>query len=183
MTRKERREFLEQLETLIKTSNKSISCIFNSLRERGFTKDKFKYLAKRIHPWEYKNRYPKAVDLFTRACYLKSGESWGGRVQTSFHENKLGIKNDNKYLSELLDLIRERPGEFEKRFKKLVKRCDEDELNTQKILMILEEDFKEPGELERLKEKLKEINFQHKEIFEFTINSLILINKNKEAKK
>ena len=188
MNRQKRREFLGELEKLISESGYSLSLVLAKLMSRGYTKKKFKTLAKRIHPWEYKNRYPLACELFTRVCYHKGDDlSWGQRVQKWSCARKakkmLGIDIDvQKFTGELIDTIKERHGEFEKRFKGLIRMCADDDVNTQKILVLLEEEFNDPTELEALRKKLHEMgDTPHKETLEFTINSLILINKNKEA--
>lgn len=188
MKRKDRKEYLEKLENLLNGSSKSISRVIYELEKRGQGKTVMKSLAKVLHPWDYKNQYPRAVELFTRVCYSKKRDTWGLKVA-----RKGAIINDRiKYsfsakwdddFSELLDLLGERPGELGKRFVGLLKKCGSSEELLQKLLILLEEHIKDPKELEKIKEKLVKSNetFYHDATI-FTIDSLILLNKNKEAR-
>ena len=198
MKRKDRKEYLEKLENLLNGSSKSISRVIYELEKQGQGKIVMKSLAKVLHPWDYKNQYPRAVELFTRVCYSKKRNTWGRKVarKGTIINGKIKYfppaKWDSdqwfkeKYLendiSELIDLLGERPRELGKRFVGLLKKCGSSEELLQKLLLLLEE-IKDPKELEKIKEKLIKNNetFYHDATI-FTIDSLILLNKNKEAK-
>lgn len=187
MKRKDRKEYLEKLENLLNGSSKSISRVIYELEKQGQGKTVMKSLAKVLHPWDYKNQYPRAVELFTRVCYSKKRNTWGFKVarKGTIINGKIKyfpfVKWDDDF-SELLDLLGERPGELGKRFVGLLKKCGSSEELLQKLLILLEE-IKDPKELEKIKEKLVKSNetFYHDATI-FTIDSLILLNKNKEAK-
>lgn len=186
MKRKDRKEYLEKLENLLNGSSKSMSRVIYELEKRGQGKTVMKSLAKVLHPWDYKNQYPKAVELFTRVCYGKKGDTWGFKVAKKGAIINCKIKYSfsewDDDFSELLDLLGERPGELEKRFVGLLKRCGSSEELLQKLLILLEE-IKDPGELEKIRKNLVKNNetFYHDATI-FTIDSLILLNKNKEAR-
>ena len=187
MKRKDRKEYLEKLENLLNGSSKSMSRVIYELEKQGQGKTVMKSLAKVLHPWDYKNQYPKAVELFTRVCYSKKRDTWGFKVarKGTIINGKIrysSAKWDDDF-SELLDLLGERPGELGKRFVGLLKRCGSSEELLQKLLILLEEHIKDPRELEKIKEKLVKGNetFYHDATI-FTIDSLILLNKNKEAR-
>lgn len=194
MKRKDRKEYLEKLENLLEGSSKSISRVIYELEKRGQGKTVMKSLAKDLHPWDYKNQYPMAVELFTRVCYSKKRDTWGlkvarkGAIINDMMKYSLSAKWDNNgdfsnIFSSLLDLLGERPGELGKRFVGLLKKCGSSEELLQKLLILLEEHVKDPRELEKIKEKLVKSHetFYHDATI-FTIDSLILLNKNKEAR-
>ena len=184
MKRKDRKEYLEKLENLLNGSSKSISRVIYELEKVGQGKAVMKSLAKVLHPWDYKNQYPKAVELFTRVCYSKKRDTWGLKVAIigAIIKHSQFAKWDDDF-SKLLDLLGERPGELGKRFVGLLKKCGSSEELLQKLLILLEEHIKDPRELEKIKENLVKSNetFYHDATI-FTIDSLILLNKNKEAR-
>lgn len=110
MNRKERQEFLEEVEKIIKEKGKSTGKIAYELTQSYLRRDLLTFI-KHIHPQDYKNKYPKSFQVFSRILFPKKF-TWG----KSISENSI---NSDK-INELLDLLIQRPNEFIKRFPKLI---------------------------------------------------------------
>ena len=159
MKRSNRRKVLRDLERYIKTSGKSrsriafeLSCNYNpSVVER------IKTTYKNIHPWDYKNKYPLAVDVITRICYPKKRDDWGRKVE---------LKQD------LTKTLCQREGELLRRFRGLVRKSRKDEGKTLKLL----DDILDMGINLEVREKLMETITPKDSMFYDTIKLLLLLN-------
>lgn len=78
-------------------------------------KNQWKRLGERLHPFEYKNKYPKCFESFDVIRNDKPFQTYNGKV-----ENALLTKD----LTTALSLLRTRPGEFARRLDKLLRSSD-----------------------------------------------------------
>ena len=187
MTRKARKQFLEILEGEVKRRGISRCCYLIMTRTM---KDNIKYLAKRIHPWDYSNQFPNAVKLFTRLCYpRKDRESlWGKDIADRarlIKLNPLGLTPTDPAMIDLitgyLDTLKERPGEWSKRFKQISKYSNLRETVLDKIFTILETGNFSESEIILMKQKIiNEGGIEHKESIEMILDTLLLIRTNKK---
>ena len=120
LNREHRREYLKYIEETYK--NVSISKAAYSI---SFGYDKvgthyIKEVCKYLHIWDYKNRYPRAIQILNRICYHKKRDTWGREVELKQNY----IKN-----------ISLRKGELIKRFNGLVKKYSNDENKINELLL------------------------------------------------
>jgi len=142
MKRAERRLFLQNLENILSTSNESLSKIAFEVTG-GYNKKnvkQIKQLFRMIHPFDYKNAYPLAVNLLVRICYPKYRDTWGVKAS----RNELTITE-----------ISTRKSEFIRRFGSLVKKTGQDEKGTLELIDVLFSANLSPEEKEILRKKLK----------------------------
>ena len=177
MNRKNRQEFLSKLEEVLQSTNKSTgNLLYELIKIKGYNKKKIKSLAKKLHPQDYKNKYPKTAEFFRRVCFSKS-ENWGETVSNlSLLVNRT---NDQSALDALIHCVSKRPGELKKRFVRLLKKSDLS--NVQGMISMLE-NIDDIEILQEIKENLEKSKpTEYHEAIILTLDSLIIQNKNKEA--
>lgn len=166
MNRKERQEFLEQLEQQL--SQKKVSkgkIVYEVLK--FFRRKTIIDFIKHIHPQDYKNKYPKSFEFFNR---FLSHDSWGREVRNySVVDKRL-----------LISLLEKRPGELVRRFPKLLLKLE----GMVKDYSFIEASLKtlEFNKLNELRSKLLQKN-RKKEIGIYTYTLFVIddLLKNKEA--
>lgn len=124
MKREQRRQYLETIENYAKKSKKSNSYLaywFSAGYNKSVVK-RIKNKTKQIHPWDYKNRYPIAVNVLTRICFPKDRDMWGREVE---------LKHD------LIKNICLRENELLKRFRGLVRKYNKKEDKTTEMLYVI----------------------------------------------
>lgn len=119
MKREQRKEFLCYLEKYLLESNKSLSrvayestCGWNRIKVHEIKK-----IFRKIHPMDFKNKYPNAVNLLVRICYPKKRDYWGRKAEQKTlsikemasrkHEFIRRSKNliNNSSVSEMSDIL------------------------------------------------------------------------------
>ena len=122
LTREHRREYLKYIEETYKDVSISKAAYTISF---GYDKVGVQYIkevCKYLHIWDYKNKYPRAVQILSRICYPKKRDTWGREVELKQNY----IKN-----------ISLRKGELIKRFNGLVKKYSNDESKIDELLLAI----------------------------------------------
>lgn len=103
-------------------SKRNRKLLLNSLESIGFiTEDMLRYqnrwkrLGEKIHPFEYKHRFPKCFEAFDIIRNDKPFETFNGKVEKGLIE---------KNIPSLTTLLKSRPGEFARKLDKLIRLTD-----------------------------------------------------------
>lgn len=101
ISKKNRKLFLQTLEN-----------IGNITEDMLRYKNRWKRLGEKLHPFEYKNRFPKCFEAFDIIRNDKPFETFNGKVETALL---------NKDILKLTNLLKSRPGELARRLDKLLR--------------------------------------------------------------
>lgn len=180
MTRKGRDLYLKVINGIVKEDGVS-RCVY-LIRRSVLTKD-VKYFVKRLHPWDYKKKYPFAAKLFTALCYDKKPKDfpWGYKVadvSKALKVFKFGevptLKAYQDIATTYIKYLEERPGEWVKRFRTIIKFSN---LNPEVLDMIftyLENNNFDKDQLEELRKKMSSEKLEHEDSINMMINAFLL---------